>query len=87
MNIILIYKAMPLHMKALVHPNVDGTYTIFVNSLIDHNNQVKAVLHEVSHIQCGDFDANAHADVLEHLLHGQEVSKSDLPDIQFFVVA
>jgi len=87
LNIILIYKSMPLHMKALVHPNEDGTYTIFVNSLIDHDNQVKAVLHEVQHIQGGDFDAEAHANLLEYLLHNQEISESDLPDVKFFVVA
>lgn len=78
---------MPIHLKSLVHANTDSTYTIFVNSLIDHDDQVKAVLHEVSHIRGGDFNAQAHADLLEHLLHNHEISESDLPDIQFFVVA
>jgi hypothetical protein len=87
MNVILIYKSMPVDIKALTHTNTDGTYTIFVNSLVDHDVQLKAVLHEISHIQNGDFNSDAHADVLEHLLHNHEIKESDLPDIHFFVVA
>jgi len=87
LNIVLIYKSMPVHVKALTHPNSDSTYTIFINSLIDHDAQIKAVLHEVSHVQNGDLNSEAHADLLEHLLYNHEISESDLPDVQFFVVA
>lgn len=38
-----------------VTPNDDGTFTIYINSLLSSERQRKALKHEIKHIKNGDF--------------------------------
>lgn len=84
MNIILIYQDMPYHVRALTHMNADGSYTIIVNSHCSWEMQKAAVLHELTHIKGNDFSAEIQADLLEKMLHNQDLD-TEIDDFQFFV--
>ena len=38
-----------------VMPNDDGTYSVYINSLLSEDMQQKALRHELKHIADGDF--------------------------------
>lgn len=82
MNIVLINRDMPCKVRALSCPNDDGSYTIIINSRHSWEQQKASVLHELTHIQGNDFDANLHADLLERMAHKKD--NPGLEDIQFF---
>ena len=84
MNIILVYQDMPYHVRALTHINEDGRYNINVNSQCSWEMQKAAVLHELMHIKGNDFSAEIQADLLEKLLHNQDLD-TEIDDFQFFV--
>ena len=59
MNIVLTYQDMPGRIRALVHMNDDGSYTIIINARCNWETQKAAVLHELMHIKgqaCADAD-------------------------------
>lgn len=85
MSIILIYHDLPSRICALTHANDDGSYTIFVNQNICHERQLKAVLHELSHIERNDFTSEEQADLLEKMLHAHAEMNIDLSQFQFFI--
>ena len=41
--------------KEVVTENADGTYSVFINSRIAHNQQLLAYQHAIEHIKNGDF--------------------------------
>lgn len=69
MNITLIYRTLPARVKTLVTKNDDGSYTILINTLFNQEQQKAAVLHELSHIREDDFTRDAHANIIEKLVH------------------
>lgn len=69
MNITLIYRSLPARVKTLATKNNDGSYTILVNTLFNQEQQKAAVLHELSHIRDDDFARDAHANIIEKLVH------------------
>lgn len=83
MNINLIYTALRPSQTAVVHANDDGTYTILVNSNKSKQKQIKGVLHELQHINNDDFYTELQADIIERMLHNQQL-KEDLDHINFY---
>ena len=83
MNIILIYKPLPQSAGAVLHDNLDGSYSIIVNSNKSEEKQIESVKHELTHIKNYDFDSNLTADMIEKLVHAQN-NDCDFDDINFF---
>lgn len=83
MNINLIYTALRPSQTAVVHANDDGTYTILVNSNKSKQKQIQGVLHELQHINNDDFYTELQADIIERILHNQQL-KEDLDHINFY---
>ncbi|NLV98142.1 MAG: hypothetical protein GX043_12570 [Desulfovibrionales bacterium] len=57
---------MPCNIEAAVTTNNDGSYTVFVNKNISVEQQKEAILHELRHIERGDFLCNEGADEIEY---------------------
>lgn len=85
MNIVLTYQDLPGRIRALVHMNDDGSYTIIINARCNWETQKAAVLHELMHIKGNDFSTDVQADMLEKLMHGQACADADLDDFRFFI--
>lgn len=68
-NIIVIYKDMPARIKSFVIPDGFGNYTIVLNSCLTHEQNRCSVLHEIEHIEHGDYDSVKNVDVLETYRH------------------
>jgi hypothetical protein len=78
---------MPISVRAFTSANLDGTYTIFVNTLYEYESQYKAVLHEVQHIYKKDMYSEKDADLLEYLMTKRDNDVDlDIVDINEFVV-
>lgn len=52
----------------MVIPNEDGSYTIFINSRLNHEQQVKSYYHAMKHIAGEDFDKESVQEI-EALAH------------------
>lgn len=61
---------MPTSIKAFVKSNHDGSYTIIINARLSDEEQKKAYLHELRHIENGDFERKCSADLIEFYAHG-----------------
>ena len=53
--------------------NQDDSYTIFLNSKLSHDEQLKSYSHALMHIQRNDFDKEK-ADSIEYNAHNMEVA-------------
>ena len=60
-----IIMTLPPQVKAFVHLNYDGSYTIFVDADLNLADQQLAWLHEVEHIERNDFQSNDSIDAIE----------------------
>lgn len=49
--------------------NEDGSYTVFLNSRLNHERLNEAYLHALNHIQREDFYSDVPADCIEALSH------------------
>ncbi len=68
MNINIITAPLEPCIKAVTTPNEDGTYTIIVNNHLSQQQAIKAILHELAHIDGDDFTAEEHANILEKMV-------------------
>lgn len=59
---------MPVSVKAAVIPNEDDSYTIFINSKFNYEQQQKSFEHELKHIINYDFERD-NVDDLEYHSH------------------
>ena len=64
-NIIVIYKDMPAKIKSFVIPDGFGNYTIVLNSCLSSEQNRISALHEIEHIERGDYDKIRNVNVLE----------------------
>lgn len=56
--------------KETITENPDGSYSIFINSRLNKEQQVNAYLHALSHITRLDFEKKEYfADLLEYYAH------------------
>lgn len=48
---------MPMHgsVGGFVTPNPDGTFSVYLNSRLSHERNVKSLEHEINHIVADDF--------------------------------
>lgn len=83
MNINLIYTALRPSQTAVVHANDDGTYTVLINKNKTPEKQKQGVLHELQHIKNNDFYTDLQANLIERLLHNQQLNE-DLDNINFY---
>lgn len=60
---------LPYALKAYTMPNVDGSFTILLNSRHTHEQHLRSYHHEMTHIENGDFDRRCTADLIEFWAH------------------
>ncbi len=48
-------KDLPARIRAITTDNKDGTYTIFINSKLNLEQQQRGYIHELEHILKGDY--------------------------------
>ena len=74
MNIIVRYKDLPCRIKAFSTANIDGTYTIVLNSRHTYLVLRQAFAHEVQHLHGGDLEnVEDHCDLLEAMIRNQRL--------------
>lgn len=56
MTVNTILVDMPTRMKGQTVKNEDGSYSVFLNSRMASNQIEKTYIHEIEHIQNGDFE-------------------------------
>lgn len=59
---------LPTKIHEMVMPCEDG-YTIYISNMLDHKNQLKALMHAVSHIRNNDFASCEDVQTLENNRH------------------
>lgn len=69
MNINIIITSLQVGINATVVPNDDGTYTILVNKHLTKEKMIKAILHELQHIENNDWGAEEQAAIIESLVN------------------
>lgn len=47
--------SLPYEVSGAVTPNDDGTFSVYINSRLSTDKQLKALRHEVDHIENDDF--------------------------------
>ena len=60
---------MDMTVNEVVTENEDGSYTIFINSRLNYEKQMKAYLHALKHITGDDFQKDD-VQSIEYLAHG-----------------
>lgn len=60
---------MDMTVNEVVTENEDGRYTIFINSRLNYEKQMKAYLHTMKHITGDDFQKDD-VQSIEYLAHG-----------------
>ena len=60
---------MDMTVNEVVTENEDGSYTIFINSRMNYEKQMKAYLHAMKHITGNDFQKDD-VQSIEYLAHG-----------------
>nr|WP_297874632.1 hypothetical protein [uncultured Blautia sp.] len=60
---------MDMTVNEVVTENEDGRYTIFINSRLNYEKQMKAYLHAMKHITGDDFQKDD-VQSIEYLAHG-----------------
>ena len=60
---------MDMTVNEVVTENEDGSYTIFINSRLNYEMQMKAFLHAMKHITGDDFQ-KVDVQSIEYLAHG-----------------
>ena len=60
---------MDMAVNEVVTENEDGSYTIFINSRLNYEKQMKAYLHAMKHITGDDFQKDD-VQSIEYLAHG-----------------
>ena len=78
LEINVVIRDNPFGVRASVHKNEDGSYTIFIDAHLNREQQQKAYDHEVRHILSGDFD-KYNCDKIECEAHKFEVSSELCP--------
>ena len=69
LDVNVILADMPTSIPAYSVANPDLSYTIVLNSRLNHERQLMAYHHEMNHIKNGDFEKKCSADVIECYAH------------------
>lgn len=69
-NYLVVYQNLPYKVNAFTMYNAcDNFYTIVINSRISHSSAKRAFLHEIEHINRGDFHSNKDVNEIELIAH------------------
>ncbi len=60
---------LPTHIKGYTSAFPDGTYTIYLNSELNYEQNLQTYYHELHHIRCKDFDKNLNVSEIERDAH------------------
>lgn len=60
---------MPVSVKGYTIRDADGFYTIVLNSNHSHDQNRRSYLHEIFHIENGDFDRKGNVGMIELFAH------------------
>lgn len=71
-NVVFVY--LPSKVRGTHTKNDDGSYTVFLNSVLTFECQQEAYLHEISHIIKNDLYSDEEADVIESLTHKEAIN-------------
>ena len=69
LDVNIIYADMPATIPGYSISNPDMSYTVVINSRLNHEQQLKAYYHEMQHINSGDYDRKTSVDVIECYAH------------------
>lgn len=69
-NTRVIYIDMPVTIKAYTMPDEMGFYTIYLNSKLSIEQNELSYLHELKHINNGDYDNKGNVNLIEIFAHG-----------------
>jgi hypothetical protein len=69
LDVNVVLADMPGTISAYSVANPDLSYTIVLNSRLNHERQMQAYIHEMNHIKNGDYDRKCHADLIECYAH------------------
>lgn len=85
MNVTLLYAELKPSQTAVVRENEDGSYTILINKNKCPERQIQGVLHELEHIKNDDFNSRLHANMIESLLHSNNLFPDRIAeDVEFY---
>lgn len=65
----VVFRDFPNFGKEMVVLNEDGSYTVFINTRLNYEQQMKAYLHAMKHITGDDFQKDD-VQSIEYLAHG-----------------
>lgn len=60
----------PVGVDEAVHPNEDGSHTIFINDALSEDARIRAYIHALGHISRDDFYAEEDVQLVEAYAHG-----------------
>lgn len=64
------YADMPTTIRSYVVANLDGSYTVILNSKLSHEQNIISYNHEVDHILNGDYEKKCNnVDIIEFNAH------------------
>lgn len=69
LDVNVVLADMPGTISAYTVANPDFSYTIVLNSRLNHERQRRAYNHEMFHIENGDYDKRCSSDLLECYAH------------------
>lgn len=69
LDVNVILADLPSRISAYTVANPDLSYTIVLNSRLNHERQLLAYHHEMMHIENGDYDKKCSADLIECYAH------------------
>lgn len=67
----IILADMPTSIPAYSIANADLSYTVVLNTRLNHERQLLAYHHEMNHIKRGDYDRKCSADLIECYAHAR----------------
>lgn len=71
-DILVRYVDLPTTINGYTVQTFDGYTTIILNARCSHAKNVETYLHELDHIDSGDFDSSAPTDLIEYLAHKED---------------
>lgn len=65
---------LPGTVRSFVIAHADQTYTIVLNSRLNHEQHLLSYQHEVNHIRNGDYDKKCSVDIIEIAAHNSDIT-------------
>lgn len=69
LDVNVVLADLPSRISAYTVANPDFSYTVVLNSRLNHERQMLAYVHEMDHIKNGDYDRRCSVDLIECYAH------------------